>query len=223
VRQLGALVKEAHPGIRRLVVEQPYTQNRQWGALDGSIDIWCPLFGFIDEDSVRRAQSQGDEVWSYTALAQSAPSYHPNYENVKNDNPPYWQLDFPVLSYRIAPWLNRRYGVTGLLYWSTVYWGSPDRDPWDDPGFRIRWNGDGFLFYPGADAGVEGPIASIRLKNLRDGMEDYEYFHILDQQRKQELVQRIATQAVPTWGTWDQNPAQLLELRKKLAEAILQK
>ncbi|MEW6236021.1 MAG: glycoside hydrolase domain-containing protein [Candidatus Omnitrophota bacterium] len=223
VRQLGALVKEANPGIRRLVVEQPYAQNPQWGALDGSIDIWCPLFAFIDESSVRRVQSQGDEVWSYSALVQSAPSYHPSYENVKNDNPPYWQLDFPALSYRIAPWLNRRYGVTGLLYWSTVYWGSPDRDPWDDPGFRIRWNGDGFLFYPGVDAGVDGPVASIRLKNLRDGMEDYEYFQILDRQGKQELVQQIVTQAVPTWGTWNQNPMQLLELRKKLAEAILQK
>jgi len=221
VRQLGALVREGEPRIRRLVVEQPYVQDPAWGTLDGAIDIWCPLFGFVHEASVQRVQAQGDSVWSYTALVQPAPRYHPEYERVKGDNPPYWQIDFPVTSYRIAPWLNRRYGITGLLYWSTVYWGSPDRNPWDDPGFRVRWNGDGFLFYPGSDAGVEGPIASMRLKNLRDGMEDYEYFVLLAQRGGGETAGRIVQEAVPTWGSWEQDPYRLLELRRQLAEAIM--
>lgn len=223
VRQLGALVKEAEPRIRRLVVEQPYTQNSEWGTLDGAIDIWCPLFGFVHEPSVKRVQAQGDEVWSYTALVQSAPRYHPEYEEVKEDNPPYWQMDFPVVSYRIAPWLNRRYGITGLLYWTTVYWASPKRNPWDDPGFRIRFNGEGQLFYPGDEAGVEGPIATIRLKNLRDGMEDYEYFVILEQRGGSRLVNEIVREAVPTWGSWDQDPYRLLNLRRKLAEEIVRR
>jgi len=221
VRALGAVVNEAEPGIRRLVVEQPYTQDPAWGTLDEAIDIWCPLFGFIDEGSVERVIAQGDDVWSYTALVQTAPPYHPEYETVKNDLPPFWQLDFPLASYRIAPWLNRRYHVTGLLYWSSVYWQSPDRNPWDDPGFRIRWNGEGALFYPGNDAGIDGPIASIRLKNLRDGMEDYEYFAILDARGVSDQVDAIVREAVPTWGTWNQDPAHLEALRRKLAEAIL--
>ncbi len=221
VRQLGGLVREAEPRLRRLVVEQPYTQNPEWGALDGAIDIWCPLFGFVHEPSVQRVQANGDEVWSYTALVQTAPPYHPEYESVKTELPPFWQIDFPWLSYRIAPWLNRRYGITGLLYWSTVYWGSPDRNPWDDPGFRVRWNGDGFLFYPGADAGIEGPIASIRLKNLRDGMEDYEYFVLLEQFGGREAVEAIVREAVPDWGHWDQDSGRLLERRRRLAQEIL--
>ena len=222
VRQLGALVRDAAPGIRRLVVEQSYTQNPDWGVLDGAIDIWCPLFGFVHEASVKRVQAQGDEVWSYTALVQTAPPYDPEYEEVKNDRPPFWQIDFPWLSYRIAPWLNRRYGITGLLYWSTVYWGSPDRNPWLEPGFRVHWNGDGFLFYPGVDAGIEGPVASIRLKNLRDGMEDYEYFVLLEQRGGAAAVDDIVREAVPTWGTWDQDPYRLGERRRRLAEAILE-
>ncbi len=223
VRNLGALVKEAEPKIRCLVVEQPYTQNPDWGTLDEAIDIWCPLFGFIHEPSVKRVQEQGDDVWSYSALVQSAPRYHPDYDDVKNDNPPYWQIDFPVTSYRIAPWLNRRYGVTGLLYWSTVYWSSPKRNPWDDPGFRIRWNGDGFLFYPGDEAGIEGPVASVRLKNLRDGMEDYEYFALLEQRGGADVVDDIVRSAVPTWGSWKSDSEVLQELRKKLAEEILKR
>ena len=223
VRRLGALVNEAAPGLRRLVVEQPYTQDPAWGTLDGALDIWCPLFGFVHEPSVQRVIAQGDDVWSYTALVQKAPPYHPEYESVKGDLPPFWQVDYPVTSYRIPAWLNRRYGITGLLYWSTVYWGSPDRNPWDDPGFRIRWNGDGALFYPGADAGIEGPVASIRLKNLRDGMEDYEYFALLEARGGGEAVEQIVRAAVPTWGSWQQDPYRLIELRARLAGEILQR
>jgi hypothetical protein len=224
VRKLGALVQEAEPRLRRLVVEQPYTQNPGWGTLDGSIDIWCPLFGFIHEPSVQRVLAQGDEVWSYSALVQPAPAgYFPEYDQVKDHNPPYWQIDFPVMSYRIAPWLNRRYGITGLLYWSAVYWGSPNRNPWDDPGFRVRWNGDGFLFYPGTDAGIDGPVASIRLKNLRDGMEDYEYLAILESRGGVAVVNEVVRAAVPTWGSWDQDPYRIFELRRRLAEEIVRR
>jgi hypothetical protein len=223
VRQLGTLVHEAEPNLRRLVVEQPYAQDPAWGAIDEAVDIWCPLFGFLEESSIKRVQAEGDAVWSYTALCQRAPSYHPAYEKVKSDNPPYWQIDFPVLSYRIAPWLNRRYGVTGLLYWATTFWGAPDRNPWDSPGFRVRFNGEGALFYPGEDAGIEGPIASIRLKNLRDGMEDYEYFVLLEKRGGGAVVDEIVRSAVPTWGTWNQDPRRLLGLRERLAREILRR
>ncbi len=220
VRNLGAMVQEAEPRIRRLVVEQTYTQNAAWGVLDEAMDIWCPLFGFIHEPTVKEKQAQGDHVWSYTALVQRAPAYHPEYAQVKDDNPPYWQIHFPLVSYRVAPWLNRRYGITGLLYWSTCYWGSPDRNPWDEPGFRGYWNGDGALLYPGTDAGIEGPVASMRLKSLRDGMEDYEYFVILEARGGAELVEELVHQAVPAWGNWVQDPAMLPQLRRQLAEAI---
>ncbi len=223
VRQLGALVHQVAPKLRRLVVEQPYTDNPDWGVLDGAVDIWCPLFGFIDEGSVQRVRAQGNTVWSYTALVQPAPPHHPDFARVKNDNPPYWEIDFPLTGYRIAPWLNRRYNITGLLYWSTVYWGSPDRNPWDDPGFRIRWNGEAALFYPGEDAGIEGPVASIRLKCLRDGMQDYEYFVLLEQLGGKEIVDEVVRTAVPTWGAWQQDPNSLFPLRERLAKEILQR
>ena len=220
VRALGALVHEAAPELRCLVVEQTYTHDPAWGTLDEAIDIWCPLFGFVDEASVARVKAEGDDVWSYTALVQPAPPYHPEYETVKGENPPYWELDFPVTAYRVAPWLNRRYGITGLLYWSVVYWGSPDRNPWHDPGFRIRWNGEGALLYPGKEVGVDGPIASIRLKNLRDGMEDYEYFALLEARGGTELVEATVHEAVPTWGSWKQGAEVLPTLRARLAEAL---
>jgi hypothetical protein len=222
VARMGALVAEAHPEIRKLVVEQTYTQDPSWADLDPAVDIWCPLFGFLDEETIREAIDREDEVWSYSALIQTAPPYHPHYEEVKGDLPPFWQIDFPSIHYRIGPWVNYRYEVTGLLYWSSVYWGSPERNPWDDPGFRVRWNGDGFLMYPGNDAGIEGPIASIRLKNLRDGMEDYEYFALLEGVGGEDLAKQTVLEAVPTWGSFTEDSEDLLELRRRLAEAIVE-
>ncbi len=232
IRRLGALVGEVEPRLRRLVIEQPYPRHANSGTLDGSLDIWCSLFGYIDEASIQRVQQAGDEVWTYTALVQSIPEFHPHYNALKIDQPPYhhtvnvdrppyWEIDFPLLSYRIAPWLNRRYGATGLLYWSTCFWGSPPRNPWDNPTYGDHWNGEGMLFYPGTEAGIDGPIASIRLKNLRDGMEDYEYFALLESRGGGDFVKKIARDAVPTWGSWDQDTDRLLERRRLLAREIM--
>ena len=52
--------------------------------------------------------------------------------------------------------------------------------PWNPATFRNdagkAHNGDGQLIYPGPD---RTPLSSIRLENLRDGIEDYEYFWLL--------------------------------------------
>ena len=36
-------------------------------------------------------------------------------------------------------------------------------------------NGDGYIIYPGKPIGEDGLIGSIRLKQVREGAEDYEY------------------------------------------------
>jgi hypothetical protein len=221
VRELADLLEESVPELRRLVIEQPYTQDPDWGTLDEAIDIWCPLFGFIHEPSIEKVKRQEDEVWSYTALIQKAPTYHPDYNSVRNDDPPYWEIDFPLTSYRVPTWLNRRYGITGLLYWTTVQWASdPGRNVWDNPAFRGSYNGGGQLIYPGEEAGINGPLPTIRLKVLRDAMEDYEYFAILEKNGKEKMVAEIVKEVVPDWGSWKQNPDIYLKMRKKMGETI---
>jgi len=96
-------------------------------------------------------------------------------------------------------------------------------NPWDDPGFRVSFNGEGSLFYPGDKGGIEGPVASIRLKNLRDGMEDYEYFRLSGNLSGNRIVYGIVRTAVPSWGDWDANPYHILELRRQLAQEILKR
>lgn len=220
VLTLGQLVHEAAPQLRLLVVEQTYKQEPTWPDMDPAIDIWCPLWAFIDRDSIRAKIAQGDEVWSYTALVQRTPSYHPQYAQFKGKDPPHWHIDWPLLVYRVPTWINRQYGITGLLYWSTV---TTVIDPWLNPAFAHprHYNGGGFLFYPGAACGIDGPVASIRLKNIRDGMEDYEYFALLEKRAGPAAVQKLVDRIAPNWCDYCRDPETLLAVRRELAQQIL--
>ena len=79
------------------------------------------------------------------------------------------------------------------------------------PGFVGVWgNGDGRFLYPPrgsaeANAGprLDGPVNSVRWENLRDGMEDYEYFWLL-----QQAIERAAAAGG--------NPSLLSEARRLL-------
>lgn len=216
---LGQLAHEAAPQLRLLVVEQTYLQDPSWPDMDPAIDIWCPLWAFIDRDSIRQKLAQGDEVWSYTALVQRAPPYHPQYAQVKGKDPPHWHIDWPLLVYRVPTWINRQYGITGLLYWSTV---TTVIDPWFNPAFAHprHYNGGGFLFYPGAPCGIDGPVASMRIKNLRDGMEDYEYFVLLEKLAGPQAVQKIVDRIAPNWWDYCRDPDAILAARREMAQQI---
>ena len=74
--------------------------------------------------------------------------------------------------------------MSGLLYLGGMsYWRAVE-DPWTDPWTYGRpdrvYNGEGTLVYPGRAAGYEGIAPSLRLKALRDSVEDYEYLSILE-------------------------------------------
>lgn len=217
---LGRMVHEAVPEMRVLVVEQTYLQSPDWPDMDKEVDIWCPLWGFIDRDTIREKIAHGDEVWSYTALVQRAPPYHPHYADVKGKDPPHWHIDWPLLAYRVPTWINRQYDITGLLYWSTV---TTVIDPWFNPAFAHprHFNGGGWLFYPGLPCGIKGPISCMRLKNIRDGMEDYEYFALLEKRAGPAAVREAVNRIAPTWWDYSRDPDAILAARRELAQQIL--
>jgi hypothetical protein len=222
VRAQAQLVHEANPNIKLLCTEQPYTQDPVWGDLRDSVDIWCTLFSFFDEESAQAARARGNSIWVYTALCQKAPPYHPQFAKVGGLPTLFWQIDFPILNFRIALWTIRHYNINGLLYWSTVHWRNPERDVWIDPAFRNRYNGDGFLFYPGTEAGIQGPVTSRRLKALREGLEDYAYFTLLDSLGDKEYLSEEASKIVTSWWKWDDDPEHLYQARAALATRIME-
>lgn len=199
-----------------LVVEQTWAQNEAWGDLYGAVDIWCPLFPLFRPESAARRQALGETVWTYTALCQ-------------RDKTPWWHIDFPLLHYRVPAWIAWRYRIRGLLYWGGMsFWRQVD-DPWTDPQTLDRrngrpqplYNGEGTLVYPGRAVGYDGIAPSLRLKALRDSIEDYEYLAILERLGLAAEAEKIVLPLAGSWFQWEADPAAYERARAKLAEMIL--
>lgn len=209
IRQLGSQVKI-------LVVEQTWTQNEAWGDLYGAVDIWCPLFSLFKPESAAKRQALGEIIWTYTALCQGPPT-------------PWWHTDYPLLNYRVPTWIAWQYHMKGLLYWSLVFWNQVE-DPWTEPGTLDRrqegkgpvFNGEGSLLYPARAVGFEGVVPSLRLKALRDGIEDYEYLAILDRLGRSAEAEKIVIELAPSWFQWNPDAGAWESARRKLADLILQ-
>ena len=209
VRARAKFVREVAPGLKVLCTKGPQVQNPRWGSLVGSVDIWAPLWPSFEHEAVRKRLSAGEEMWSYTALCQG------------HLETPFWELDFPILNYRIPMWISWRLDVTGLLYWTTTNWSST-QDVWTNPlTYEDQYNLEGSLLYPGMDAGVEGFIPSIRLKQIREGLEDYEYFTILAQRRSRSVAEDVVKRIARNWHDWDPDASHLLRARTEIAKLIL--
>lgn len=205
VRQQGELIRES--GIRRLCTEQTVTSNPEWGTLYGAVDIWCPLWCLYDEPTARQRQALGEQIWTYTALCQG------------KGTAPFWQIDFSPVHFRAPFWVSWHYGVKGFLYWSSIYWAA-GQDPWLRPHFRDQFWGEGMLLYPGQDAGFRGPVPSIRLKLIREALEDFEYMTLAARQGHKAQVDELVAELAPSFNDWSHNPEAYVAARAKLAALI---
>jgi len=73
------------------------------------------------------------------------------------------------------------------------------------------------------DAGFAGPVASIRLKQLREGLEDYEYLKLLADAGDKDFANQTMLRLARTWTDWDTNPAHLQTARDELAQRLTAK
>ena len=187
-------LKAAAPGIKRMLTVEPQP------SLVGNVEIWCGLTPKWTPELVSERRQSGEQVWWYICCGPHAP-YITEF------------IDHPGTELRLWPWQSWQYGVEGILIWETTYWNSgaafpppKQQDPWTDPmsyksGYDQKpgqigyWgNGDGRFLYPPrrtptADQApcLDAPVNSLRWENLRDGMEDYEYFWLLQQACQTEL------------------------------------
>jgi hypothetical protein len=216
VQLWGTAVRQAESVVKVLVVEQTETQNDAWGDLYGAVDIWCPLFPLHDPETGAERQALGETLWCYTALCQRQPT-------------PWWHIDFPLLHYRVPSWMAWRYRIRGILYWGGMsYWQQVD-DPWTDPKTLDRrngraqplFNGEGTLVYPGRAVGYDGIASSLRLKALRDAIQDYEYLALLERSGQAAAAEQIVLPLAGSFFEWDPDPAAYDRARAALADRIL--
>jgi hypothetical protein len=131
-----------------------------------------PNFEDARRDGVIQMCEDNDiELWWYGCVSNIEPT------------PTYFIGDENLLSSRAISWLQKKYDIVGNLYWDVAgytkdnassgyfvdFFEWPDRD--EAGGLQT---GDGNLLYPGAGYGVYGPLPSVRIMSIRDGMEEYE-------------------------------------------------
>ncbi len=180
LRRFGELVAQATPAKRLAAGTHPGM------GLDDVIDTWVPQIRQHDPAHY----PPGSEVHWYTCL-DKAPL--PNMHIVAAGVDP-----------RIQAWLAWKDGVTGFLYWSSIYWGTSDQyiayakaggrsdeqrwvNPnWPQPFANQPFPGDATFFYPAPD----GVVPTLRAQAYRDGIDDYDYLERLDALHRQHLQNR---------------------------------
>lgn len=208
-QRLGA-VKRAAPGLANMMTARQFPPELPY------VDIWCPEAYSFDPEAAKAEHAKGKTVWWYVAFS----TRHP-FPNV-------W-IDYPALDCRVWPWMTWKHDLDGMLYWSATYWSL--NDPWRTGETFHDANGDGSLLYPGNDG---RPVDSIRWECLRDGLEDYEVFCLLEAGarelaqagQKPELVAQakglcaIDDQVVRSYKDYNPDPRALLATRAAMSDTL---
>ncbi len=240
VREGMQMIRRNAPRLTRFI-----TERRPGPEIMDVSEIGCTIFDRVDPGTVAGLAPKGREFWSYLCTGPKSP----------------WLtlfIDHAAVNLRMWLWMSHQWGLKGILVWRANYWTSsslfpPDapQNPWQDPmsyvvGYGVPFgqpnlwgNGDGrFLYPPNRDIGRDkakylcGPVDSIRWELLREGIEDYEYFVLLEKVvrdappakagRAAEAAKLLKIPAgIFTDGkTYAKDPKVLLEHRAKVAAAI---
>jgi hypothetical protein len=80
--------------------------------------------------------------------------------------------------------------------------------------------GDGSVLYPGSKVGIAGPVASIRLKLIREGLEDVEYLRLLEDREGRGAVREVTGQVVQGAAAYSKDVGQYLALREAVGRRL---
>jgi hypothetical protein len=231
--------RDASPPFRTLVTTS--VQDADAHGVTDAIDILVPVVNYLDDRpgspyaGEQRAKydgflaaREGREVWTYQSCMSHGCGGTVNMGSPSDQDRyftgwPSYMIDASAVRNRAMEWLSFRYRVTGELYYETAI--AFGHDPWNDQ-WDFSGNGDGTLFYPGTPAKIGGttdiPVASIRLKMLREGMEDYEYLKRLSDAGDPALARAVAEALFPHPYATEVAPERLMEARERIARRIVE-
>ncbi|MHB8875588.1 MAG: DUF4091 domain-containing protein [Myxococcaceae bacterium] len=206
--------------------------------LDGAADILCPnLNCFFPRPGAQTCRNPqpvaalraklppGTQVWWYQSCSSHGCGHGPMEDPAAEQAYSGWasyMVDHPAPSNRAMGALAYSEGIDGELYFDTVH-AFNQGDPWEGV-FEFGGNGDGTLFYPGTPARVGGerhvPIESLRLKQLRDGLVDYEYLRLLERLGDRPLARASARRLVRSGYEINPDPAEWESVRQVVGARI---
>lgn len=199
-RGMARLVRKHAPELR--IVEAVHVKD-----LTGAVDVWVPQLNYLHRDFsfYKDRRRAGDEVWFYTCIFPQG-----EYANRF--------IEQPLLKTRLLHWINYRYGLTGYLHWGYNRW--TEKDPFlhtirPHGGPPYLPAGDAWIVYPGSD----GPLASIRLEAMRDGIADHELLSMLAE-RDAAAAERLAAKHVLDFDRYDGDVRQFRSTRRELLSLL---
>ena len=216
MRGIFNYVKGREPDIKMMTtahIKQTVEDIKSFG-LDGL----CPIWSWTDYERAQDLRQQGLEVWTYISLMPYKP-----YAN--------FRLDCPLVEARELFWQVFHQQFDGFLYWGLNQWSRVGNNALIDlekTDHMVDWNittggtyswlhGDGTLLYPSNS----GPIGGIRLMNIRDGLEDYEYlWQLSDLAGNIECGRNAALMVTKGLDDITRDPRKVYSQRLKIARAI---
>jgi hypothetical protein len=179
------------------------------------IDHWVLLTSMEKWPALPFA-GKGD-LWSYTSC------------NTGYGNTPEWLVDYPPINERIqAGFLNWTQGAAGILYYRADGWTAGNSiASWNildtnACGVGIGRPGDGIFLYPPGPIASSEPAPGIRLKAIRDGIQDYEYAQMLKNQGQASYVDFVLKPIAASWTKWSHKPDDLESVRQKFGQQLQQ-
>ncbi len=191
--------------------------------LEGLVDEFAPNLALVPERGGRAARVS----WSYASCLSHGcgelPASGPLRAAMRAEFAgwPGYEVDRPGTAARAVPLLGFRRGLKGELYYDMLQaWTG---NPWTDVR-AFAGNGDGTLLYPGRPAALGGtrpfPVESIRLKIIRDALEDVELFALARAAGEGRLADALLARLVPTARGFERRPAPWLAARRTLGDAL---
>ncbi len=203
--------------------------------LDGAVDAFAPVLNFFEGHApgsfavarkVKPGSIPGRPFWYVSCMShgcEEIPGSGPVRESMLREfrGWPGYEIDRPAASARVMGWLAYREQVAGELYFDMLTaW---DGDPWSDVR-RFAGNGDGTLLYPGLPERLGGehpfPVESVRLKLIRDGLEDGELLELAERRGLGALAQRLARRIAPSLRAFERDPGAWSAAHRELGDAI---
>ena len=173
-------------------------------------DWYCPLTDVYRTDVSDEMRKRGKKVWWYVCCGPKYP-----YANFAS-------LEYPLIEGRLLGWMTHLYRADGLLYWHVNFWNGSCVDETDT--FLPTWKTysslhmpcDGVLLYPGK----EHILPSIRLAQIRDAVEDYEWLRLAGTLALPDAVDAVGKTLIRSLTDFMRDPEKLRAARQELARLI---
>ena len=204
-------------------------------------DWWMSINTYYSPEMAKKCVKPNQELWWSTTMS-STPPY------------PTFFIDANAIEPRVIFWQGSKCNINGFKYYETILWqsnicwekGIPfgcgaelnnDKNvlnalhqgirwpeiPWNSYSWT-KYSGDGMLIYPGKNKEL---LPSIRLLNIRDGIEDFELLNLLKVKVKNHPENKELSKLlnelyniVPNQVNYQNNPSQLIENKRKLLKAL---